>query len=476
MAFSHGINYSEVATKLQAMRTADSPIVIIGTALSGANNKPILINSFSEFVETFGYTSDFANATLCEAADCLFRLYGVSPAIFINVLDPTRHTTTGTKNLTVTTTKTFIIDEPLLLDTLEVKTGSGDSAKTLVSGTDYIAGYTTNGATFRMLDLSKVVGGKVALSYKKANGSAVTAADIIGGVDTTSGAKSGLELIDEIYPRYRMIPSSIIAPGYSENVTVAAALKAKCTGINGIFNAVAVVDLDTASARKYSDCNAVKESANLVDEHLIIAWPQVSLGGVQYHLSTHIAALMVQVDVDEGDNIPYRSPSNHALQCDSACLADGTEIFLGQNEANTVNSFGIVVPLNFGGWRLWGNRTSLYPTGSDVKDVFIATRRLLDWLGNTLTTNFFSRLDTPLNRTLIESVLTSVNLWMNGLIAQGVLFNGSRVECLEEENPLTSLLDGHIVFHVNFASPVPAESISFRLEYDANLYSNLLAA
>ena len=78
----------------------------------------------------------------------------------------------------------------------------------------------------------------------------------------------------------------------------------------------------------------------------------------------------------------------------------------------------------------------------------------------------------PVNRRLVESVVDSANIWLNGLTARGALVGG-RVEFLDTENPKTDLLDGIIKFHVYIAPPVPAREISFVQEYDASYLSTL---
>ena len=59
-------------------------------------------------------------------------------------------------------------------------------------------------------------GTDITLFAEKLDPSKVTEEDIIGGVDT-EGRKRGLELISDIFPLFRLVPGTIVAPGYSEN-------------------------------------------------------------------------------------------------------------------------------------------------------------------------------------------------------------------------------------------------------------------
>jgi len=73
---------------------------------------------------------------------------------------------------------------------------------------------------------------------------------------------------------------------------------------------------------------------------------------------------------------------------------------------------------------------------------------------------------------LIKTIMDTVGIWLNGLVAQGYLMGG-RVEYIEDENPLTSLIDGQVAFHVYFTPALPAEGITFNGEIDVDYYNNL---
>ncbi len=136
---------------------------------------------------------------------------------------------------------------------------------------------------------------------------------------------------------------------------------------------------------------------------------------------------------------------------------------------------GVVTALNFiGGWKSWGNRTTAYPSNTDVKDNFINNRRMFNWVGNTLVTTFWSKIDEPTNKRLIETVVDSANIWLNGLTAKGALLGG-RVEFREDENTTTELMDGIIRFHVYLTPSAPARDIEFVMEYDPGYISALFS-
>ena len=111
---------------------------------------------------------------------------------------------------------------------------------TLVVDEDYTAAYNSDGeVVFTLLDATKVFDDKVQLTYHKSAPEKVTKADIIGGYDTVTGQYKGLELIEQVFPKFRMPAGIIISPKFSQDVTVAAIMKAKCVSINSVFDAIA---------------------------------------------------------------------------------------------------------------------------------------------------------------------------------------------------------------------------------------------
>ncbi len=308
-------------------------------------------------------------------------------------------------------------------------------------------------------------------------GKTATAAKIIGGYDSTTGKYTGLELVNHVYPKFRLIPGMILAPKWSEVPEVAAVMKAKAANVSGVFTCIALVDVpcSASGASKYSDVSSWKTSHNYTDKRMIVCWPKVKLGDKVYHLSTQIAGVMASTDHTRGD-VPYKSPSNESLQCDSCIDGEGEELTLTLEEANYLNSQGVVTALNWtGGWRAWGNRTGIYPSSTDVKDVFIPVRRMFDYISNAFIVTFWQEADQPMTARLIRQIVNSFNMFMNGLQAREMILGG-RVEFKVNENALTDITNGILRFHVFFTPPVPAETVEGIFEYDPEYLQALFEA
>lgn len=93
MAQFAGVEGYTIPTSLVPPVRVNNPVVAIGTSVN-AVAEPKLIFNFEEYKNTFGYDGNYAVHTLDEVADVAFKLYKVSPVIFISIgTDATDSTT-----------------------------------------------------------------------------------------------------------------------------------------------------------------------------------------------------------------------------------------------------------------------------------------------------------------------------------------------------------------------------------------------
>lgn len=472
---NHGVNASEQATSVSTPVVAESGVpFVVGTApvQSAANpaktGMPVLCTSWDEAVAAFGYSDDWKKYSLCEVMYSHFKLYGCQPVIFCNVLDLTDNDNVevvAASDMTVTTHKIKLPIEAINDSTLVIK-ATGEQGDAFVLDTDYATYYDGETLVIELLaDGSVYEAANVSVAYNKVKADTITATEIV----------TGLEGIELCLAKTGVTPDLILAPGYSEESTVAAVMATKAANINSILKAKALCDIDSSSAgaTSYNNVLEIKNKRNIVDSEQIACWPMAKLGDKKFHMSTQIAGLMATVD-SENEGCPYESPSNKNLKMDGLCLADGTEVDLTLAQANNLNSNGIVTALNFfSGWVAWGNYTACYPTNTDVKDYFIPVSRVFKWIDNTLVKTFWKNVDDPTNRRLIDTVLDTANIWMNGLVGRGYLY-GARCEMLESENPITDIMAGKIKIHCYLTPPSPAQQIDFVTEYDINYIQSAL--
>lgn len=482
MAYKHGVYTSEVATSLVApIEGTAGLMVVVGTAPvnmledpASAVNKPLLVHNYKEAVGAVGYVGDFAKYTLCEAISAAFSVVSVAPMVLINVLDPAKHTSDIEETTIQINDGVAVLDQVgVLLGELTVK--AEDSPLTV--GEDYTTTWNEDG-TVSIVVLETGAAGEatnLTVSGKKLDPSKVTAADIVGGVDVGTGKETGLEVVRQVYPLLGMTPGILVAPRKSMDATVSAALQAKTKDINSVYKAVCVVDIDSTEegAQQYTDVKKTKEGQAVSDPNAYAVWLYGKVGETVYSGSILAAALTAYTDA-VNDDTPNVSPSNKTIAISAACLEDGTEVVLDQEQANVVNSYGVATWLNMNGFRLWGNNTAAYPGTTDPKDRWFSVRHFLNWAANSFILTYFQKVDSPANKRLIEAIVDSENVRGNGFVARGVC---ARYEITynEDENTTADLLDGKITFHQYITPFTPAEDIEDIIEFDPNALSEALS-
>ena len=170
----------------------------------------------------------------------------------------------------------------------------------------------------------------IKVSGKVIDPSKVTKEDVIGAVDPSTGAETGAQVIRQVYPRLGIVPGLILAPGWSQIPEVGLALAAKAAKINGVYSAMALLDLDTSKAKKYTDTKNVKEESGYTSPFCYPLWPCDRVG--EYILAkSAVAGAMIQYMASDNEDVPNQSPSNHLLGVGGQCLEDGTEVYLDQD-------------------------------------------------------------------------------------------------------------------------------------------------
>lgn len=477
MAYDHGIGVVENSTSLTTPVESSAGLqVIFGTAPihllkdpAAAVNKPVLCYSFAECQQGLGYSDDFKDFSLCQSMDASFRVFSVAPIILVNVLDPGKesHTTANEEADFPAADGVVRYDKPfVLLNTLSVK--NGDTP--LTEGEDYLAEHAEDGSvTITLLD-EAAEAETVKIASKSLNPAGVTNADIVGGVDVETGAETGIEMVRRIYPKFGLTAGILLAPGWSQDPVVTAALQAKTEGICGVFRAQTYIDISTdkasGGAAVYTEVKTAKEKQGVASAFAAALWPMVAVGSKIYAFSAMLAPLTAYVDASHGD-VPYDGPSNKDLRITGTVLHDGTEVLLDQQANDLLNANGVITAINANGWKAWGNNTAAYPSTTDPKDRFLAVRRFFSWDANNFILTYFQKVDNPGNTRLIQSIVDSQNIKGNGYVAKDYVA-GYRCEFWDEENPLTDLLNGHLTVHTFLAPYVPAEYIENINEYDTS--------
>jgi len=475
LALDHGINTYKVDTQFTSVTKAQVgvpffvgafPIHKAGLSFS---DKPILINNFEE-AKAYGYSDAWRTAAgapkwnLCQAAYGFLRLMSMSPAIFVNVYNPATHKKSVAASDFAVTDHAVRLTEDAINDAgLEVK----DGQTTLVKGTDYEVLYTDDACVVELISGGDHYSATTLnVAYNEADVSLITAAMI----------EAGFEKVELCKTVYNIVPDLFCSPGWSKNTAVAAVMAAKAPNINGLFRAKAVVDLDTSvgAADSYDDVLTYKNANGYTDENMIVCWPLAKVGDRVYDMSVLVCGVMCRTDSNNGD-LPYESASNKTVALSGLCNAAGQEILLTVQHANFLSyDAGVVSALNFDGYRIWGNYTGCWPGNGDPAKAFYCASRMMDFLSNTFVNTFWSYVDRPLNRVLIDAIVNSFNSYLDGLTAINALLGGE-LRYVEDNNPAADLLAGRFRLDLQAASALPAQEINLFSEFSVSILTEALS-
>lgn len=472
---THGVSTEKKATSISTPVVAASGVhFVVGAApvqmVNGKVNEVIMAQKYEEAVQQLGYSDDWKKYGLCEEIYSAFQLYKTRPIFMVNVLDPSKHKTAVSKKNMKPEENQILLPLEAIADTIKI-TGKE-------KGTDFDAFYNDDNCVIEFLAQQTE---EVQVEYSEVDPSQITKDDIIGGYSIATHKTTGLELIDSCFPKYTIVPDIILCPNWSHEPEVAAVMAAKAENINGLFEAVAILDVDTtdeSGVTYYSEVPEWKKKKNFMQAMEIVCFPKVALGDRIFNLSTQLAGSMSATDNDEdlGGGTPCESASNKTLQADRMVTANGTEVVMDLQNANYLNENGIVTGLNFyNGFVSWGNYTACYPANTDPTDYFYCINRMFRWVAKTAILSYWSYVDRKLTRRLIDAILQGVNDWLNGLTADEKILGG-RVEILEEENTTTALMAGNVKLHVYLTPPSPLQQLDFVLEYDLSYLEALMTA
>lgn len=425
--YRHGVYVKEMATALVTPALAESALpVAVGCApvhrlppeSVAPVNEPQLVYDMPKFEKLFGKPTEEDNPEdfqLWLMARAYFTRYRAAPVVFINVFDPAKHTKSNPAYTSPEVT-------PEIPETLpDVK--------------------------------------------------AVQAKDIVGGTDEALH-RTGLALVDEVFPRFRVVPAVVLAPGFGSDVTVAKAIETACTGISGHFRALGIIEVPD-SVTKYTDAAAWLNDNNLNSQHgnTVAVYGDMLFDGCRESGAIHAAGCMAARDL-ENSGVPFWSPSNYQMAATGMTHA-GELWHPTPAEAAYLNGQGILTGLNMiGGLRLWGDQTTAYPGVTDIKDASLPVRRMFNWAANTLVLTCWQFVSAPILRRQLETVQDTVNYWLNGLVGRGFLLGG-RCDFEMADNPTSDLLAGKVRWHLYLGVGPAGGELEFILEYDPKYFDNI---
>lgn len=463
-----GVRVTEKKTAVNAPVTAQTGTMAFGAApvhqTGGKVNEVVRCDSYADAVAAMGWSDDWEKYPLCEVIETHFKLYGVGPLLLVNVMDPKKYQGETVEETVALSFGQTRLPGDVLPETLVVKRGE----TTFEAGKDYDVFYEDGECVLEVLADGGIPQEAESLEVSYAmvefEPGALTE-EVVGGYSPRTGKSTGVELADVAYFKTKVLPSALIAPGYSQDARVAAVLAAKAKSLSVVFRSFAICDLE---AESYLEAVEKKgENGVFRREKQRLCWPMVELEGKRYHLSTHLAALTCRLAADNG-GIPSEPASNKSLQADAVVLPDGREVSLELTPANHLRGQGITTALNFvNGLTAWGEYCACAPENTDPKDMSCNVALMMNYIANTVILTYWNYIDQKMTPRLAEAISDQVSYWINGLANQSHILGG-RCEVKAEENPVEDLCAGIVRVHIYLAVPGPAQKIDFIVEYDVS--------
>lgn len=297
-----------------------------------------------------------------------------------------------------------------------------------------------------------------------------TTANIIGGVDSTTGNYNGVHAFLGAESITGQPPRILIAPGFThQRTTTANAVVAELVGIAQRLRAVIIADGPSTT-----DADAIIYAGDFGSERIYLADPFVQkLDGngepMLAYTSAHVAGLQCQIDNAEGF---WVSPSNHVI---NGIIGTDRPIDYTMGDpasrANLLNAAKVATVIRQNGFRLWGNRT----LSADPALAFLSVVRTRDLIDDSVLRGHQWAVDRNITKGYAEAVVESVNNYLRSLVTLGAILGG---ECWFDPdlNTQDQLADGHVFFDFDFTPSPNAERVTFRShltnKYLASLFSN----
>lgn len=304
----------------------------------------------------------------------------------------------------------------------------------------------------------------------------ITDAEIEGSYDSATGTRTGLTLFDACYPIYGFRPKILIAPRFS-SLAVKSALATYASSYRGFAYVDAPADTKYSAALALRGTDGIWAASHYRTKLL---YPYVyDNDSVAHPFSIYAAANRIVID---STNILsgggwWVSSSNHAIDGISGLVYPLTASINDSTcEVNMLNAAGITTVYNNQGsdFREWGNRSSAYPSNTDVL-TFECSQRARDIIDESIELAMMPYIDKPIIQAFIDNVLLTVNSYLNTLIGKGACLEGSKCIYEAAKNSAEELAKGHIVFTTDYLTPTPAERITFDSYVDTSLLTSLLS-
>lgn len=468
--YLHGAYGSIGAAGTKEAAQSMNAIVYIGTAPvhttpGGAArvNTPVLLNNMADARRYLGYSADWDKYTLCEAMYVHFELNNVGPLVMINVLDPAAHKADegGSVTQKPVNGRVMIANAgDIVLDSVKV-TG-------LTAGTDYTLAYDH---AKECLIITEAVSGTfgsdtMTITYDTVDPEKVDAADVIGTSDG-EGMNTGLHALANVYQTTGFIPSHLLAPKFSSDPEVHAAMIRLANKVNAHWDVYVRADipLEDADGEKItlSGAREWKDEHGYNQSNETVYFPMVmGTDDRIYHISV-LAAANLEKLLSTQDGIPYKTPSN--TECSII-----RNLYMGEDSVNRVyddelinqqlNRYGIASAAYAGGrWVIWGFHSADYTADTgDLINIAETNRMMLYYVSNDFQHRRIRDVDKPMTINDLRTIVAQEQARLDALVKIGALIYG-KVNLDASTISRSDIVNGDFSFTFDITTTPQAKSL-----------------
>lgn len=290
---------------------------------------------------------------------------------------------------------------------------------------------------------------------------AATKANVIGTIDSETGASTGLKALESAEGKLGVRPRLIIAPEFSHLSGVGEEVERVAKNLN----ATPIIDSDHFAgysavvnrARQFAEAYFVHGGIDLFDPD--------KKANVKRHASAIVAGHIVRVDNEEGY---HESPSNRKISGILGTAIDIPYISAGKGAkscmANQLNANNITTIVNKqGGWHLWGNRLT--------NGGMLPHQRIRYIVGDSIMQAHDDAVDQKITKNYTESVTGRVNAFLRRLKNREVISGG---ECwVDKQLNIDAIGTSEAIFDYDLGYYDIAERLTFR-QHVNNTYNEAI--
>lgn len=281
---------------------------------------------------------------------------------------------------------------------------------------------------------------------------AATQANVIGGVNASTGQYTGIQALLAAKGEVKVQPRILCAPGFDHVLAVGTELASIADKLRA-FVYLSGPNTNDAAAISYREKFGSKRV--MVCDPWVRVFDTVSKGEIVQPPSARLAGLCAKIDNEKGF---WNSISNNEIR-GIIGTARPIDFTFGDKtcRANLLNEKHVTTIILDDGFRVWGGRTC----SSDTKWIFEPVVRTADIINDSILRAHKWAVDRGITKTYLEDVTAGVDSYMRNLVSIGAIIGGSAWADPELNSP-TNIQLGHVYFDFDFTPVYPAERVTFR--------------